>query len=233
MSQTHRRRRQQIDPKTLKKHSQIVKRQTRNVVVLGQKEKTSTGFIIPGHKGKAFETYFETLLAGTASDMVRHPTKDRVIRVVSGDGFVILDDGINARIDKRIQAGDELILKAGVAYRFTTTSNQNLELYVSQEAKYFSRLKMVEESTATTEVTVDMLQENQRNVIDQPARRGSKARQQQARKNSKRMPTGQVFDTSAMPVGPAEAQQTEGVATASSVMNARPSHGRFDDSSAG
>ncbi len=187
--------------------------------------------MIPGHSGSVIETYCEVFLPGTASGLLKHPKKDRVVRVLSGGGFVILDDGKNDPIDKRIQPGDEIILKAGVAYRFATTSDQPLELHVAQESKYTARMEVLEESGATKDVTPEMLLPAERVEYTPPGtplRKGSKARQQQAVANSKRTPSGQVINHESAGI-----KQSDGAATATVANNLRPSHGRFDDAGAG
>ena len=234
MAQTNRRkRRPQIDPKTLKKRSQIAQRKTPSVVVTGEKEATSTGFRILGHSGKVIETYYETLLAGTASDTVVHHKKDRIVRILAGIGFVVLSVGSDDPVTRKVYAGDELVFKAGTTHRLVTTSDQGLELHVSQEAKYDHRMEVVAKSDATKEVSEGMLQPSVRDetVRGIQPRRGSKARMQQAIKSGGRVPSGQVFDSSGQPVAPREA--ADGIATAVSGLNARPSMGRFDEAGAG
>lgn len=217
-----------MDPKTFKKHSQIAQRLASNIVVVGKKEKTTTGYRIPGHSCGSFETYFEALLPGTSSDLIKHPKKDRVVRVLTGGGFVVLDDGKNPSVDKKIHPGDEVVLKAGTSYRFATTADQGLELNVTQAAKYEARMEVLEESGATTEVSDEQLVEAERSLQStQNHRKGSKAKQQQARKNSKRVASGQVFAVDQ------ETTKVDHGSAAAAIMNARPSMGRFDEDGAG
>jgi len=61
------RKRRQPDPRKIKKHSDIMRRTSASATVGGTREKTETGFVVSGFKGKTFETYYETMLAGTSS----------------------------------------------------------------------------------------------------------------------------------------------------------------------
>ncbi len=77
------RKRRQPDPRKIKKHSDIMRRTASSLVVGGGRERTETGFRVPGFQGKTFETYFETMLAGTSTPDYKHEKKDRTIRVLS------------------------------------------------------------------------------------------------------------------------------------------------------
>lgn len=215
-----------MDPKLLKKHSSVARKHANNIVITGAREKTETGFKVPGHSGKSFETFAETLLPGTASPLYCHPKKDRVVRVLAGGGYVILDDGSGDPVDKRIHPGDEVILKAGVSYRFATTSGESLEMHVSQGSKYAARLEILEEASSTAEVTPGLLNPAERAVSAVPGvslRRGSKAKQQQLSNSGNRAvkPAGQVDIAAAAGT------------SATEVMNVRPSMGRFSEEGAG
>ncbi len=203
---------------------------------MGKKEPTPTGFIIQGHTSKGFETYFETLLPGTTTDLIKHPKKDRVVRIIAGNGFVSMDDGADVVIsDKKIQPGDEIVFKAGVAHRLATTSDQSLEFYVIQDIKYGPRLEVLKKSNTIVEMTDGILHPNTRTEASaQKPRRGSKAKQQQTVQNSKRVLSGQIINAEGVAVNPEKARkQSDDVATATEGFNVRPSGGRFDEAGAG
>lgn len=215
-----------MDPKLLKKHSSVARKHANNIIITGAREKTETGFKVPGHSGKDFETFAETLLPGTASALCRHPKKDRVVRILAGGGYVILDDGTSDPEDKRIHPGDEVILRAGVSYRFATTSGESLEMHVSQGSKYDARLEILEEASATVEVTPGLLNPAERAASAPPGmslRRGSKAKQQQLSNSGNR---------SVKPAGQIDISAAAGT-SATAEMNVRPSMGRFSDEGAG
>jgi hypothetical protein len=167
---------------------------------------------------------------------MRHPKKDRVLRVQSGGGFIVLDDGNGSTIDKRIYPGDELVIKAGTAYRLATTSDEALEMSVVQDSKYAANLELLDASAATADVAPELLVSVERSGLRseniQP-RRGSKARQQQLSRGAMRIPTGQIISAEGVPLVP-ERPTGGGVAKAVAAMNARPSLGRgFDEEGAG
>jgi len=214
----------QIDPKTIKKHSDIAKVNNNNALVAGDREKTKTGFIVPGYTGPGFETYFEVLMPGAVSDRLRHAKKNRVLRVVSGVGFVISEtEGEQKEI--KIKPGDEFVCEAGSAYRVCTTNKDPLSLFVVQDSKYLARLEVLEESTLTDASSIDEFVSNMRTQSFQDtttARKGSKAKEQLVafRKGS--------------PVATTEtAKAKDSVATVVQSHNVRPSMGNFDAEGAG
>lgn len=218
------------DPQKIKKHSQIVQQKAKGVVVVGERVKTETGFRIAGHISRGFETYYEVMLPGTASALVLHPKKDRVARIIAGTGFVILDDGTTPAVDRKIQAGDEVVLKAGISYRFATASQDSIEMQVTQDSKYESRLEIIQEASSIADITDGQLKsavriENTESIV----RRGSKARQQQAAAAGTHNPSQQVVALA----DDSEPEAAAAVATQAPIMNARPSMGRFDESGAG
>lgn len=223
-----RRRRAQIDPKTLKKHSDLVKKHVDKLVILGEKVATDTGYRILGFSGKNIETFFEAFFPGAVSDLITHPKKDRVVRVLDGSGYVIIHKS-GEIVDKRLHPGDEVILPAGIVYRFATADSESLALQVSQDSKYESRIQIVEKSDNTLVVSKDDLKPNERLVDNKiKSRQGSKAKQQQQHLSKERGRLTRV-------------DLTEGVAdtgvdnagSLSHVMNIRPSFGRFDEEGAG
>lgn len=219
-NQTARRRMPQIDPKTLKKRSHVRKQLADSVVVLGRREPTETGFVVPGYSGSTFETYFETLLPGSATALMQHPKKVRVVRIVDGTGVVaVCDDGVIS--ERTLNAGDEVVLASGTSYRFATTSGNALSMFVTQSAKYTAKLEILEPATLV-EVPSSVLRPGNRTPQEPPVppRRGSnKARVQQAARAGTRLDPSQVI-----PPAP-----DIGVAAVAEVMNVRPSMGAFAD----
>jgi len=218
-----------IDPKRLKKHSQIATVRESEVVVAGPRIRTDTGYIIKGFFGEKLETFYEMYMQGTTSHVLRHPTKDRVARVHSGAGFVIIYSEESVVIEKQLFPGDEIVLKSGTAYRFATTSNQPLSLYISQESKYSARLEVVQETDTRVKVPDSMLVEPSRVSRVSPRRSTSKAREQQAELAKHRITSGQVIQ----PQVQNSNDDSNKPAPVSEIMNARPSMGRFSEASAG
>ena len=179
--QRRNRRKRNIDPKTLKKHSAILSEQTGNdVVVLGFKEETKTGYMIPGHAGNKFVTFFEVMLPGSASGMCMHPEKERTIRVLAGQGFVLLKGEEDVETQIPIAPGDEVAFKTGVSYRLSTTSLVPLELFVVQDKRYGDGLVVVEKSTTPVEAALLDLTPNVREETVTTQRGPTKARVHQA-----------------------------------------------------
>lgn len=183
--------RREIDPKKIKKHSNIVRQFTNSTRVSGEREATKSGFKAGIYNGKMFESYYEQVMEGASSDLVMHDKKYRTLRVLSGTGFLLTVENPTEqkelwKLDQRpLIAGDVIECEPGKAYRLATTDRDILELVVTQEPKYDSKLAVLEESEAVANITEDMLNSVSRSDIINdlnfvPVRRGSKAREQQA-----------------------------------------------------
>lgn len=221
-------RRRQPDPRTIKKHSDIVGREHINMVVGGVREKTPTGYIVKGFSGKSFETYFEYMLAKSSSAVFMHEKKDKTVRVLSGVLYVILEDGKTSRQIKAI-AGDEVVLERGTAYRLATSA-ETVQLIACQNSKYNATLQVVNEGAIVSqEVSPHLLQEPDlaaRTRESRPqdvrnTRRGSKAKEQlAAQRAGKNSP--QVVD-----------QNVKATVSTTFGKNPKPSQGRFNEEGAG
>jgi mannose-6-phosphate isomerase-like protein (cupin superfamily) len=220
------RKRRQPDARNIKKHSDIMRRTASNLVVGGSRERTETGTVVPGFHGKTFETYFETMLAGTATPSWKHEKKDRTIRVLSGALFILKDDG-SGEVQSRALAGDEVAFERGTTYRWST-SKEPVEFFVCQSAKYAATLEIMDDSVFVTKEVPAHLLEDQSLVgrmykstgQGQTRRRGSKAKQQlQAMKRK----------TVAITEEPIPGRQGDVTAQ----VNPGPSHGKFDKDGAG
>ena len=230
-------RRRQPDATKVKKHSAYSKKREKRIVVGGARQKTDTGFRVPGFAGKSFETFYEVMLPGTSTPTLLHPKKDRTIRVMAGSAFVVisrtLDDGTVDTTQRRVIAGDEVALERGLTYRIAT-ANEQLELVVCQQAKYEASLE-VSDDGIIRDVTPDMLRTptpRERLVEMRPAdvrqtRKGSKAKQQMIAARGGR--TSAQVEAIANVSG-ASAPEYAGTASG---LNAKPTGGRFDDAGAG
>lgn len=220
------RKRRQPDPRKIKKHSDIMRRTASSLIVGGGREKTETGFRVPGFQGKTFETYFETMLAGTSTPDFKHEKKDRTIRILSGSLFVLKDEG-NGETQRTAIAGDEIAFERGTTYRLAT-SKENVEFFVCQSAKYAATLEIISDSAFVTKEVPDSMLEDQSLVgrmykstgQGQTRRRGSKAKEQLMAMKRK---------TVAIIEEPIPGRQ--GAPTAQ--VNPGPSHGKFDKEGAG
>jgi mannose-6-phosphate isomerase-like protein (cupin superfamily) len=221
--QNRRRKRKTIDPKTLKKHTSIVsERLTSDVVVLGFKEETKTGYMIPGYSANRFVTFFEVMLPGSASGKYVHEDKERTVRVLAGQGFVIQGDGAD-ETQQPIGPGDEVAFKPRVPYKLSTTSITPLEMFVAQDKNYGVGLEVLEPAVSPVDLTQFDLEPNERpdDVIrtrgpskaaqQQTALRGHTARTVEAKqsKRHKGAASGIVIGASPMPGGPGQFNEAE------------------------
>jgi len=228
------RKRRQPDVRTIKKHSDIMRRRGSRATVGGTREKTNTGYEVRGFQGKTFETYFETMLAGTSTATLRHEKKDRTIRILSGVLYVlteISEDGKGLQNQTKAIPGDEVVFERGTAYRLAT-SKEDVEFFVCQSAKYAATLEIVDGSSLTSrEIDPRLLAEplaHQRlgGNEGRTLRRGSKAKQQLAAQRAGR---GGPAITEPIPGREGTVAPPPDAATASYGTNPQPTGGKFSD----
>jgi len=150
------RRRQQIDPKKLRKHSQIIEQRSDPVMVVGEREQTDYGFFIDGHKGKSFETKFILIMPSCMTPTWLHEKKSRVVRIVGGIGQyqTFAEDGTVTT--KPVTVGDEIVIEPGTTYRIVSSPSK-LECYVTQDSKYEASLKEIAPAEVVANVSPDDL----------------------------------------------------------------------------
>lgn len=212
------------NPRTIKKHSDIVRRHVQSDVgaIYGEREKTPTGFIVKGFSGKNFETFIQVMMEGTSTPVLKHEKKDRTVRVISGMLAVITD------APTALNRGQEMALERGTNYRLAAPKG-DVEFLVCQSANYGATLEVVDSSEeSTTDIDLEQLSGYRSAPEVTPTqRRGSKAKEQLAALASERRTPGQTQQLGKAPKsGPAAASTVEGTSP-------RPSMGRFDDSTAG
>jgi mannose-6-phosphate isomerase-like protein (cupin superfamily) len=146
------RKRPQIDPTKIRKHSQIVAEKQDPFLVVGDRTQTDYGFFVTGVTQKTFETLHMVLMPNTITPTWTHQKKVRIYRVVSGSGYYqqVNDDG--SLLTRPLAPGDEVLVAAGHAHRLSS-GVLRMELYVTQDAKYSAHLEEV--APAETVATVD------------------------------------------------------------------------------
>lgn len=133
------RRRPQIDPNKIRKHSHIIADKQDPFLVVGDRDQTDFGFTVAGTSNKAFETFFMVIVPNTKTPEWVHHKKTRVFRVTGGSGhYQFLED--EKLVLRPISAGDEIAVLPGQAYSFSAGAVR-LELYVTQDAKYSMHLE--------------------------------------------------------------------------------------------
>lgn len=149
--------RQQIDPKTLRKHSRIVEKRQDPVVVAGDKAQTDFGYTIDGYKGKLFETKFVCIMPSSMTPKWQHEKKTRVLRVVGGVGHYETFTEAGETTVRPVTFGDEVVIEPGTTYRIRSSPSK-LEFFVTQESKYESTLKELAPAESVAQVPAEELQ---------------------------------------------------------------------------
>lgn len=170
----------QLDPKTLRKHSQIVKAASNITPIDGKKIETETGYIIEGYKG-SFETFFMAMAPGTVTPRYVHLTKDRVVRMHAGTADIFVTDVDGIELSRKFRPGQEIVLEKGKPYKISNTSIVLAEFFVTQPAKYDAKLETLEPGIGFTGEISQIVAEVPVPVERMPRRaRTSKAAEQMA-----------------------------------------------------
>lgn len=153
ISNMTRRKRPAIDPKTLKKHSQVmavhkgldpVGTVSRAFSVRDGSTKTATGYRDDRLQAKNFETFVEVLSPRTSTNTFKHQTGTKWVFCLEGSLFLSLkveDKEYRVTLDK----GQSYELGPMVEYVISSPADYSSMLVV-QDSKYEKRLKVVKET---------------------------------------------------------------------------------------
>jgi len=149
---TQHRKPRHLDPYAGRKHSQIVSRSGPSSVRFSDfnnRKDTPHGWCIPAFNGKDFEVEYQFMCARNSTGRVRHPTKDRCIRVLAGQLFVIINDETVT-----VAPNQSFAIEAGVEYVMATSGTGDAEMLVCQGAGYESDLEHLGPAEALNTVPV-------------------------------------------------------------------------------
>lgn len=144
------RKRPQIDPTKIRKHSHIVAEKQDPLLVVGDRSRTDYGYTVSGVTTKIFETQYMAVVPNSATPTWLHSKKTRVYRVVAGSGYY-QKLGSENPVTRPLSAGDEIVAEPGDTHRITAGAVK-LELYVTQESKYESNLVEIAPVTSVADV---------------------------------------------------------------------------------
>ncbi len=144
--------RQQPAPSTLRK----AKRENAMYSLSnGDRVPNDTGFIVPGATTKSYETFYELMMPGTTSAMLRHPTKARTYRVLEGQGYFYHKASPEAEAThKYIMGGHEFTVEAGAVFSVSTTTESALHLHVCQDSKFDAKLEKLTDAAVINEFNI-------------------------------------------------------------------------------
>jgi mannose-6-phosphate isomerase-like protein (cupin superfamily) len=174
----NKKRRRTVSPRNLRKRSDYMREYEDTVKVPGERVLIPTGYRVSSFKNGSFETFYEVMLAGTSTNRLRH------LWVLAGQGFLEIQRPEESSLTKRLIPGDHVSIPRGSSFRVATTSQQTLEMIVTQQAKYEAKLEVLEEletarETPAADLAEPSLHDRMTSVINVTPRRGSKAAQQQ------------------------------------------------------
>lgn len=169
------RKRPQIDPTKIRKHSHIVAEKQDPLLVVGDRVQTDFGYTVSGVTSKSFETQYMAVMPNSTTPSWLHEKKTRVYRIASGSGYY---QKLNSeeQITRPLSAGDEIVAEPGHIHRITASAVK-LEMYLTQEAKYEANLQEVESVTTPAmvpehELTSITAADKRLTFADRPQRRG-------------------------------------------------------------
>lgn len=219
--------RKKVNPREFTKASQVRRVAQSEVQVVGQREPTKHGYRIPGTSCKEYETFFEYLAEGQATDTFMHPKKTRTFRVLDGRGYATLakDEETKSTV---LLPGVELTVEPGVSCVIATTSTDFVSFFVTQSAKYEARMEILKESTTSTEIDSELLQSH--SVEDLASQEARKLRRRTGKSKIVEQQI-QLAKERGRPVAEEVAQQASAEASqpvssdTAFTPNLRPSHG--------
>ncbi len=143
-------------------NAQLVKKRSRYTKAPGSTdglthEATTKGYSREIYRGSGFETFVLCLVPGSTTGVVQHPTKTKVVRVLSGSLCVSAKNilGVVTHDTQNFLAGSEFTADAGVAYGLGNNSNKPVEFLVIQDAKYEARQVVLEPGVQGPEYVAD------------------------------------------------------------------------------
>lgn len=139
-------------PQAGRKHSTIAAKQGIigvHTVDLNNRVTTMSGWRIPYFSGDQFEVYYELLCARNSLGMVKHPSKDRCVRVLGGHLFVTSDGEINTVLTNQVCS-----LKSGTAYELASSGDSDVEMLVIQAKDYEKDLEKITEPNSKNSTPV-------------------------------------------------------------------------------
>jgi len=185
-----------VNPRALPKVSRSRRKYQDSVEVAGNRERTNQGYRIAGTTCADYETFFEYVSEGQVTDKVVSKDKIRTYRIMSGQGFAILEkNGVQKSVV--LVAGQELTVEAGIAHQLITTSTNELEIVVIQSSKYEDSITVLEKSSTTAQLAAKLMkstsnEEAVQKTVNSVRRSRSKAAEQQAQlaaERGRRAPT--------------------------------------------
>lgn len=138
-------RQRRLDPHAGTKLSDIIARQGPQAATiddLRNKVPTPRGWKVDQFKGKTFEMVFEFICANNSTGEVLHKSKDRSLRVLSGEIFVQINGNT-----ARMRAGHAIALPSKTKYTLATSGTQDAEVIFCQGANYEKGLSQLTEPT--------------------------------------------------------------------------------------
>lgn len=182
-----------------------------------EREPTTTGVRAAGYAGKHFETVYEALVAGSSGPLYSQTakTKVRVIRAISGTGFVLHGPEDNLQL-QQLAPGEELVLDGVCQHKIIATGKSDFHVLLIQSAKYEKTLEVVEKEQPPTEIPEALLRPTP------PVRRtrSSKVVAQMEKMEQNRQDNAIQAQVAAVPRSPDVFQAG---------VNPRPSMGNFSD----
>jgi len=147
---------QNVSPTKILKSSEILKKKRDSFNVIGERERTYTGYLVRSYVGKDFETYFESMIAGAVSPTYEHATKSICFSIISGHGLMVTEAEDGIIVEQGIASGSQVSVPPKTKYRIKAAVQGELAFFVSQSSGYEAKRKTVEE-TEQLYVSEDLL----------------------------------------------------------------------------
>jgi mannose-6-phosphate isomerase-like protein (cupin superfamily) len=136
-----------FDPRAGIKHSTLVNKRGpvgASAADAMNRVATPSGWRILYFEGDTFEVYYELLCARNASGILRHPTKDRVVRVLAGQLFITSNGNIESVLLNQVCS-----LPSNTEYELASSGDSDVELFIIQGRDYETDVERLTAASAT------------------------------------------------------------------------------------
>jgi mannose-6-phosphate isomerase-like protein (cupin superfamily) len=118
-----------------------------NLDDMSKKVTTLSGWKIPYSTGEQFEVYYELLCANNSTGMLKHETKDRCIRILSGKLFINVEGEISSFFANQV-----CNLNKGMSYELASSGDSDVEMLVIQTFGYDKDVKHLTQASAISSI---------------------------------------------------------------------------------
>lgn len=150
------RRKRRLDPRAGSRRSEIISRQGPQGTSsenLHKRKETDRGWVIDYFKNDNFEVSYQYWASNNTTGKIKHPTKDRIIKVLYGK-FSVSEFDEERKIpltQETIGQGSVFVAEKGMCYELASFGDSDVELLIIQDHNYDDDLEQITESFSSNQ----------------------------------------------------------------------------------